>query len=172
AYEIFTDWSSDVCSSDLLRARVGRTNSKMDRTTICYIKDQKRDAFICVNDKGGTEELTFLETVKIFEAEPVEKGIELHDQHHDQVQTGISLFTDLIEAEKAKDRKVDVTQGPNEKRAIAYLDAMQDLHFTNEEERSLIIKAKEAIRQGRFQRLQRDINKLKRAVKKSPLKPA
>jgi len=155
-----------------LRARVGRTNSKMDRVTICYIKDQKRDAFICVNDKGGTEELTFLETVKIFEAEPVEKGIELHDQHHEQVQTGISLFTDLIEAEKAKDRKVDVTQGPNEKRAIAYLDAMQDLPFTNEEERALIIKAKEAIRQGRFQRLQRDINKLKRAVNKSPLKPA
>lgn len=155
-----------------LRARVGRTNSKMDRATICYIKDQKRDAFICVNDKGGTEELTFLETVKIFEAEPIEKGIELHDQHHEQVQTGISLFTDLIEAEKAKDRKVDVTQGPNEKRAIAYLDAMQDLPFTNEEERALIIKAKEAIRQGRFQRLQRDINKLKRAVNKSPLKPA
>lgn len=155
-----------------LRARVGRTNSKMDRATICYIKDQKRDAFICVNEKGDTEELTFLETVKIFEAEPVEKGIELHDQHHEQVQTGISLFTDLIEAEKAKDRKVDVTQGPNEKRAIAYLDAMQDLPFTNEEERALIIKAKEAIRQGRFQRLQRDINKLKRAVNKSPLKPA
>ena len=155
-----------------LRARVGRTNSKMDRATICYIKDQKRDAFICVNEKGDTEELTFLETVKIFEAEPVEKGIELHDQHHEQVQTGISLFTDLIEAEKAKDRKVDVTQGPNERRAIAYLDAMQDLPFTNEEERALIIKAKEAIRQGRFQRLQRDINKLKRAVNKSPLKPA
>lgn len=155
-----------------LRARVGRTNSKMDRATICYIKDQKRDAFICVNDKGDTEELTFLETVKIFDAEPVEKGIGLHDRHHEQVQTGISLFTDLIEAEKAKDRKVDVTQGPNEKRAIAYLDAMQDLPFTNEEERALIIKAKEAIRQGRFQRLQRDINKLKRAVSKSPLKPA
>jgi hypothetical protein len=44
-----------------LRARVGRTSSKVDRATICYIKDQKRDAFICVNDKGGTEELTFLE---------------------------------------------------------------------------------------------------------------
>ncbi|MGF1637100.1 MAG: helicase-related protein [Cyclobacteriaceae bacterium] len=155
-----------------LRARVGRTNIKMDRSTICYIKDQKRDAFICANDKGNTEELMFLETVKIFEAEPVEKGIELHDRHHEQVQTGISLFTDLIEAEKAKDRKVDVTQGPNEKRAIAYLDAMQDLPFTNEEERALIITAKEAIRQGRFQRLQRDINKLKRTVNKSPLKPA
>lgn len=155
-----------------LRARVGRKDDELDKSTICYIKDQKRDAFVKVNDKGETEELTFLETVKIIEAEPVERGVKLHEHHHDQVQTGISLFTDLIEAEKARDKKVDVTQGPNEKRAIAYLDAMLDLPFTNEEERGLIIKAKEAIRQGRFQRLQRDINKLKRSVNKSPLKPA
>lgn len=155
-----------------MRARVGRKDIELNQSTICYIKDQKRDAFVKVDNKGETEELTFLETVKIFEAEPVEKGVELHDQHHEQVQTGISLFTDLIEAEKARDKKVDVTQGPNEKRAISYLDAMLDLPFTNEEERGLIIKAKEAIRQGRFQRLQRDINKLKRAVNKSPLKPA
>lgn len=155
-----------------LRARVGRKDVELNKSTICYIKDQKRDAFVKVNDKGETEELTFLETVKIFEAEPVEKRVKLHEQHHDQVQMGISLFTDLIEAEKARDKKVDVTQGPNEKRAIAYLDAVLDLPFTNEEERGLIIKAKEAIRKGRFQRLQRDINKLKRAVNKSPLKPA
>lgn len=107
----------------------------MDESTICYIKDQKRDAFIKVNKNGETEELTFLETVKIFEAEPVEKGVKLHGNHHEQIQTGISLFTDLIEAEKARDKKVDVTQGPNEKRAIAYLDAMLDLPFTNEEEK-------------------------------------
>ncbi len=31
--------------------------------------------------------------------------------------------------------------------------------------------AKEAIRKGKFQNLQRDINKLQKAVKKSPLKP-
>lgn len=155
-----------------LRARVGRKDEKLNLSTICYIKDQKRDAFIKVDEKSETEELTFLETVKIFEAEPVEKGLKLHDQHHEQVHTGTSLFTDLIEAEKARDKKVDVTQGPNEKRAIAYLDAMQDLPFTNDEERGLIIKAKGAIRYGRFQRLQRDINKLKRAVNKSPLKPA
>lgn len=155
-----------------LRARVGRKKEELNKSTICYIKDQKRDAFIKVNEKGETEELTFLETIKIFEAEPVERGIKLHDQHHEQVQTSIALFTDLIEAEKARDKKVDVTQGPNEKRAIAYLDAMLDLPFTNEKERGLIIKAKEAIRHGRFQGLQRDINKLKRAVNKAPLKPA
>ncbi len=154
------------------RARVGRKNKDFNQSTICYIKDSKRDAFILVKGNEGTEELTFLETVKIFEAEVLEKAIALHSQHHEQVQSGILLFSDLLEKEKAKDKKIDTTQGPNEKKANAYLDAMLNLALTNEEERALIIKAKEALRQGRFQNLQRDINKFQRTLKKFPLKPA
>ncbi len=155
-----------------LRARVGRKKEELNQATICYIKDQKRDAFILVKDNGETEELTFLETVKIFEAEISENSIPLHTSHHEQVQTGILLFSDLLEKEKARDKKVDVTQGPNEKRANAYLDAIINLPLVNEEERKLILKAKEALRQGRFQNLQRDINKFQRNLKKFPLKPA
>ncbi len=154
------------------RARVGRKNKDFNQSTICYIKDSKRDAFILVKGNEETEELTFLETVKIFEAEVLEKAIALHSQHHEQVQSGILLFSDLMEKEKAKDKKIDTTQGPNEKKANAYLDAMLNLTLTNEEERALILKAKEALRQGRFQNLQRDINKFQRTLKKFPLKPA
>jgi superfamily II DNA/RNA helicase/HKD family nuclease len=154
------------------RARVGRKNKDFNQSTICYIKDSKRDAFILVKGNEETEELTFLETVKIFKAEVLEKAIALHSQHHEQVQSGILLFSDLLEKEKAKDKKIDTTQGPNEKKANAYLDAMLNLALTNEEERGLIIKAKEALRQGRFQNLQRDINKFQRTLKKFPLKPA
>ncbi|MDD3772724.1 MAG: C-terminal helicase domain-containing protein, partial [Weeksellaceae bacterium] len=154
------------------RARVGRKNKELNQSTICYIKDSKRDAFILVKDNEETEELTFLETVKIFEADVLEKAIPLHSKHHEQVQAGILLFSDLLEKEKAKDKKIDTTQGPNEKKANAYLDAMLNLPLVNEEERALIIKAKEALRQGRFQNLQRDINKFQRSLKKSPLKPA
>ena len=49
---------------------------------------------------------------------------------------------------------------------------MLNLPLANEKERALIIKAKEAIRQGRFQTLKRDINKFRRTMKKFPLKPA
>ncbi len=154
------------------RARVGRKNINFDLSTICYIKDSKRDAFILVNGNNETEELTFLETVKFFEAEIIENAISLHPKHHEQVQLGILHFSDLLEKEKAKDKKIDTTQGPNEKKANAYLDAMLNLTLINEEERVLIFKAKEALRQGRFQNLQRDINKFQRTLKKSPLKPA
>lgn len=154
-----------------LRARVGRKNAILKHGTICFIKDEKRDAFIYVKPNNETEELTFLETVRQFEAFQNEKGIPLHTLHHEQVQKAIQVFADKIEDEKAKDKKVDTTQGPNEKNAIAYLDAMLNLPFINDKETQLIIIAKEAIRKGRFQNLQRDINKLHKAVKKAPLKP-
>jgi superfamily II DNA/RNA helicase/HKD family nuclease len=154
------------------RARVGRKNKEFNQSTICYIKDSKRDAFILVRGNDETEELTFLETVKIFEAEVLEKAIALHSQHHEQVQSAILLFSDLLEKEKAKDKKIDTTQGPNEKKANAYLEGWQNSQLLNEEERALIIKAKEALRLGRFQNLQRDINKFQRTLKKFPLKPA
>ncbi|WP_205503837.1 helicase-related protein [Rufibacter psychrotolerans] len=155
-----------------LRARVGRKNKELDQSTICYIKDNRRDAFIHVKGNEEVEELTFLETVKIFEAVSTEEGVGLHFKHHEQVQAGVLLFSDLLERDKAKDRKIDVTQGPNEKKANAYLDAIMLIPLVNEEEKNLIIKAKEAIRLGKFQNLQRDINKFQRAVKKTPLKAA
>jgi len=154
-----------------LRARVGRKNAILKNGTICFIKDEKRDAFIYVKPNNETEELTFLETVRQFEAFQNEKGIPLHTLHHEQVQKAIQVFVEKIEDEKAKDKKVDTTQGPNEKNAIAYLDAMLRLPFINDKDTQLIIIAKEAIRKGRFQNLQRDINKLQKAVKKAPLKP-
>lgn len=154
-----------------LRARIGRKNSVLKNGTICFIRDDKRDAFIYVKSDIEVEELTFLETVRQFDAFQEEKGIALHENHHEQVKLAIQVFADKVEDEKAKDKKVDVTQGPNEKSAIAYLDAMLNLPFTNDLETQLIIIAKEAIRKGRFQNLQRDLNKLHKAVKKSPLKP-
>ncbi|MBS4059211.1 MAG: helicase [Bacteroidetes bacterium] len=154
-----------------LRARVGRKNAILKNGTICFIKDEKRDAFIYIKPNNEVDELTFLETVRQFEAFLNEKGIPLHNQHHEQVQKAIKVFADKAEDEKAKDKKVDVTQGPNEKSAIAYLDALLHLPFINDKESKLIIIAKEAIRKGRFQNLQRDINKLHKAVKKTPLNP-
>jgi len=154
-----------------LRARVGRKNSILKNGTICFIKDEKRDAFIYVKPNNEAEELTFLETVRQFEAFQTEKGIPLHSLNHEQVQKALLIFADKVESEKAKDKKVDVTQGPNEKNAIAYLDAMLNITYISDKEKQLIIIAKEAIRKGRFQNLQRDINKLQKAIKKSPLKP-
>ena len=65
---------------------------------------------------------------------------------------------------------VDTTQGPNEKKALAYLDGFLTFPFASEEEKKLIKAAKQAIKLGKFQKLQRDVNKLKRDTKVTKLK--
>jgi hypothetical protein len=68
--------------------------------------------------------------------------------------------------------KVNVAQGPNEKRAIAYLDACLHIDNLTDNEAEQIRLAKRAITTGKFQQLQRDVNKLHSATKKTPVKPA
>jgi len=154
-----------------LRARVGRKSKILKQGTICFIRDSRRNAFLYVKNESDIEELTFLETVKQFEAKLEEQSIKLHDLHHEQVKKGVEHFANKQEEEKARDRKIDVKQGPNETKALSYLDAFLNLPFSNEADKELILLAKEAIRKGKFQNLQRDINKLQKAVKKTPLKP-
>ena len=74
------------------------------------------------------------------------------------------------ESQVAK-RKVNPSQGPNEKKALIYLDGFTNIPDISDQELDLIEKAKIAITTGKFQQLQRDINKLRTATKKTPVKP-
>jgi hypothetical protein len=73
-------------------------------------------------------------------------------------------------AEAVEHRIVDAHQGPNERKALTYLDAFTKINFASDEELSLIKAAKQAIKLARFQNLQRDINKLHRSTKKTIVK--
>ena len=154
------------------RARVGRKDKVKRHCTLTFIRNDRRDAFTFTREDGSIEELTFLEAVKEFEARADEKSIPLHDLHHQQVAKAIEVFAAQEEDAKATTSKVNVAQGPNEKKAIAYLDGFLSIPNITDEERDLILKAKRAITTGKFQQLQRDVNKLKTSVKKTPIKPS
>lgn len=154
------------------RARVGRKSPVLKGATITFIRNEKRDAFLLIKENGDIDELTFLQAEKEYYAKVTEKAIPLNEQHHLQVKNAINLFANKLEEEKSKERKIDTTQGPNEKRALAFLDALYNIQIANPHEKELLQNAKAAIRVGKFQHLQRDINKLSKAVKVSPLKPA
>lgn len=154
-----------------LRARVGRKSKLIPKSTIVFIRNKRRDAFTFIKEDGTLEELTFLEAVKEFEARLEEKAIPLHDKHHEQVAKALEVFSEKEEEDKATLKKVNPTQGPNEKKAIAYLDGFFSIPNITDEERNLIEKAKRAITTGKFQQLQRDVNKLRNATKKTPIKP-
>ena len=153
-----------------LRARVGRKSKLIPMSTITFIRNKRRDAFTFVREDGSIEELTFLEAVKEFEARVDEKAIPLHDKHHEQVAKAIEVFSEKEEAAKAATKKVVNNQGPNEKKALAYLDGFVSVPNITDEEVVLIRKAQRAISTGKFQQLQRDINKLQSATKKTPVK--
>lgn len=155
-----------------MRARVGRKNKVMRGSTIVFIRNNRRDAFTFIREDGSHEDLTFLEAAKAFEAKIDEKSIPLHDMHHQQVSQTIRLFDEKEEDGKAITMKVNVAQGPNEKRAISYLDACLRIDNLTDNETELIRLAKRAITSGKFQQLQRDVNKLQSATKKTPVKPS
>ena len=153
-----------------LRARVGRKSKLIPISTIVFIRNKRRDAFVFIREDGSMEELSFLEAVKEFEARIDEKSIPLHEKHHEQVAKAIDVFSAKEEEAKAIVQKVSPNQGPNEKKAIAYLDGFTNVPNIMDEELTLIQKAKRAITTGKFQQLQRDINKLQNAKKKTPVK--
>lgn len=155
-----------------LRARTGRRNELIPMSSITFIRNNRRDAFTLVREDGSIEELTFLEAVKQFEASVEEKSIPLHDRHHEQVAKAIETFSVKEEDSKATEKKINPSLGPNERKAIAYLDAFVNLPNVTKEESAFIQKAKQAITTGRFQQLQRDVNKLQKATKSTPVAPA
>jgi superfamily II DNA/RNA helicase len=153
-----------------LRARVGRDSRTLKGTSICFMRNERRDAFYYVKSDNSIEELTFIETAKEFNANVPEKGLPLPENHHEQIGVALADFNEKIQTEMASSQVVDTTQGPNEKRALAYLDGFLSFPFASDEELQLIKAAKQAIKLGKFQKLQRDVNKIKKNVKGNPIK--
>ncbi len=154
-----------------LRARVGRKSKLLPGSTIVFIRNKRRDAFTFIRANGDVEDLTFLEAAKEFEARIDEKSITLHAKHHEQVAKAIEIFASMEKESQVAKRKVNPSQGPNEKKALIYLDGFTNIPDISDQELDLIEKAKIAITTGKFQQLQRDINKLRTATKKTPVKP-
>ncbi len=154
-----------------LRARVGRKDRTKRNTTICFIRNERRDAFYWARENGELEELTFVETAREFRADLPEKGIPLHEDHHAHVQKSLADFEKKLQEEASSQIVVDTTQGPNEKKALAYLDGFFKFPFLSNTEIEKLKATKQAIKLGKFQNLQREVNALKKNVSKTPLKP-
>lgn len=152
-----------------LRARVGRFDGHKPGTTICFIRNERRDAFYWLKADGSKEELTFAEAAREFRADASEHAAPLNPKHHSHINTALSDFHSKVQDEIISGRIVDVSQGPNEKRALAYLEGFLKLPFASAADKQKIKAAKQAIKLGKFQQLQRQVNALQRSVKKNPM---
>lgn len=148
-----------------LRARTGRKDTFKKDSTLCFIRNNRRDVFYWIQKGNQLDEISFVDAANAFRADPPEHSIPLHNYHHEQVQTALQDFHAKLQDEITKDMAVDITMGPNEKRAIAYLDGFLSFPFIGEEEKLKIKTAKQAIKIGKFQKLQREVNALKKNTK-------
>jgi len=151
------------------RSRVGRFDKTKANETICFIRNNRRDVFYQVHENGSFSELSFVETAIQFKTHAEEKSIPLHEKHHEQVGIAVEDFNKKIQTESAAQQLVDVTQSPHERRALAFLNAFTKFDFLSSEEVQIINAAKHAIKMGKFQKLQREINKLQSSLKSTPL---
>ncbi len=174
-----------------LRARVGRADASRAGSTVTFIRSQRRDAFYRIRGSSRREEaltskseirnpkseieleeVTLLEAAREFRAlDPAEKAIPLHAAHHDHVNVALDAFKEAVTTDTLQAQTVDAAQGPNERKALQYLDGFVSLPFVSEEERQLIRAAQVAIRRARFQNLQRQVNQLHRSTKEVKLTP-
>jgi len=154
-----------------LRSRTGRKDKAKADTTITFIRNQRRDAFCFVTKSGKVKELSFIETAQAFQAKSREKSIPIHERHHKHVNLALEDFRKKLQEEAVEQRVVDAHQGPNERRALAYLDAFTKLPFVSNNDLLIIKSAKQSIKLARFQNLQREINKLHKSQKKQAVKP-
>lgn len=67
---------------------------------------------------------------------------------------------------------VDHQIAPNEQKALRFLSLFLSLPVTSEEEKQRIKAARDAIRRARFAKLHRELNKLEKAQKTTPVQPA
>lgn len=154
-----------------LKARVGRKDRTKKGSTICFIRNNRRDSFYWVKENNEIEEMGFVEVAKEFRADRPEIAIELHDMHHNQVAIAVNHFDEKLKEEMSSSQVADTTQGPNEKRALSYLDGFLSFPFINDFEKLKIKATKNAVKNAKFQKLQREINALKKNAKAERIKP-
>lgn len=143
------------------RARCGRNNKAVKGQTIAYIKNKKRDAYYLMHTDNSIEELTFVEAARLYKAEFTERATKLPKFHYDQINTALNSFLE-DQSLLSLGTKASVKLGPNERRAIALLKNAILQEFASESEKELLLEAKKSIEIGRFQKLPREINKLKK----------
>ncbi|MBS1768274.1 MAG: helicase [Acidobacteria bacterium] len=151
-----------------LRARCGRANGEPARGSVAFLKNKMRDGFYRIDSTKFVDEITFLQCAELLEAEPEEKSIPLPPHHHVQVGAAIDHYKEAQREMREESRSIE-RFGPNERGALTMLDLVLRGSLLNEEEKALVYQGIEAVKHGQFQHLQRDLNALRRNVKKNSL---
>jgi superfamily II DNA/RNA helicase len=164
-----TEWFKQIKNMPL-RARTGRRISRNTQSSVTFLKNRKRDGFYLVKPGNQVDEISFLECAGIFNALAEEHPLPLIETHYEHVQSAIVHFK-KSQLEERNNGTMASQFSPNEKKALSFVDAFSRLQELNDEEQEVLKLAKKAISEHRFQKLQRDINRLRSNTEKVKMKP-
>ncbi|MCH8549929.1 MAG: phospholipase D-like domain-containing protein [Balneolaceae bacterium] len=121
----------------------------IDKTSLAYLKSDNHPGIFCFVTKDHiTEEVNFLQAVKLYKAEETEQPIPLHALHHKQTQAGLTFFT----SEKNQHQVQEVSKknlSPVENKALTNLNAILNVAPTAQKRQS-IQRCIDLINRGRF----------------------
>ncbi len=168
-----------------LRARVGRADAARAGSSVAFIRDRRRDGFFRVGrvtapadlEEGKdqplrVEEVSIIEAAREFRApDPAEAAVALPAHHHQDITDALQAFRDKAAAAAVAEKALDGNPGPNERKALEFLDAFLKLNILSDTEKDLVRAAKLAVRKAKFQKLQKDLNKLQKSVLQVKVSP-
>ena len=151
------------------KSRCARTADKPSQT-IAYLASETKKAYYLVNEQ--VRELSFLEAVDIFHADPSEKAKQLGDKehlHYEQVRRAMTQYT-LDQQSEFKEDKPKIGGRDNDaKKAAAFLREVRPSLINDQEALNTLDRLKQLVERGTYNQLADHINRMSRKHKKSPM---
>lgn len=145
------------------------TEYKVQNTTIAYLASSQKKAFYLVGDH--TRELSFLEAVDIFRADPSEKAIPFGDaesRHYEQVRNAMAKYNADQQHEYREERPKIGGRDNDAKKAAAFLREIRPALANDDEARTTLDRLKQLVERGTYNQLADALNRMARKHKKTP----
>lgn len=145
------------------------TEYKVQNTTIAYLASSQKKAFYLVGDH--TRELSFLEAVDIFRADPSEKAIPFGDaenRHYEQVRNAMAKYNADQQHEYREERPKIGGRDNDAKKAAAFLREIRPALANDDEARTTLDRLKQLVERGTYNQLADALNRMARLHKKTP----
>ena len=148
---------------------LNKENSESSIHTISYLSSPNKKAFYLVGEQ--TRELSFLEAVDIFRAEPTEKAVPFADAeptHYAQVRSALTLYTVDQQREHQEERPKIGGRDNDAKKAAAFLREVRPA-MPDDEARAVADRLKQMVERGTYNQLADSLNRMSRKHKKEPI---
>jgi len=145
--------------------RLGETRPQ----TIAYLSSPNKKAFYLVGEH--VRELSFLEAVDIFRAEPTEKAVPFGDAeptHYAQVRSALTLYVAEQQREHQEERPKIGGRDNDAKKAAAFLREVRP-SMPDDEARAVADRLKQMVERGTYNQLADALNRMSRKHKKEPI---